>query len=284
VGKNDGYYTIHPRTVRMEIDDNLGARLIQAYQRKLIDGCHILHHRGLLDAYGHLSFRHPLDPDVFVMSRSMAPGIVSSPDDLVEYAVPEAEAFDPSSPEGYAERRIHSEIYKRHGGVQAVVHCESDAVAPYTVTSVPLRACVHAAGFLGSEAVPVCDPAALYDPDNMPDVMERHANLAYELAKLFDNDNSVVLMRSQGFTVVAENLELAVMRAIYTQKNAAVQTAALTISAAAEPSGKSDMNKIRFLNEREALESANTTRWSAHRPWKLLVREVEASGLYVNYA
>ncbi|KAK5652090.1 hypothetical protein OQA88_10868 [Cercophora sp. LCS_1] len=80
--------------------------LLQWYQRKLIAGNHILHHHGLLDAYGHLSFRHPEDPEIFVMSRSIAPATVSSPDDLVEYTVPEGEAFDPSSPEGYAERRI----------------------------------------------------------------------------------------------------------------------------------------------------------------------------------
>lgn len=260
---------------------------MQWHQRKLIAGNHILHHHGLLDAYGHLSFRSPEDPDIFIMSRSIAPATVSSPDDLVEYTVPEGEAFDPSSPEGYAERRIHSEIYKRHPEIQAVAHCHSDSVAPYTVCNVPLRACCHTAGFLGPGPVPVYDVADHAKPDDTLDLLVRNENLAYELAKHFDNGNVVALMRGHGFTVVAENLELVVLRAIYTERNAKMLTDALTLSAATRPAGVSPEAAtwgIRYLNEREAAEAANMTRWSAHRPWKLWVREVEVSGLYVNYA
>jgi hypothetical protein len=39
-----------------------------------------------------------------------------------------------------------------------------------------------------------------------------------------------------------------------------------------------------YLNATEAAASADMTQWSAMRPWKLWVRELEAAGLYVNFA
>lgn len=42
--------------------------------RKFITSCHILHKRNVLDAYGHLSVRHPFHSDRFIMSRYVAPG------------------------------------------------------------------------------------------------------------------------------------------------------------------------------------------------------------------
>ncbi|KAK1759182.1 class II aldolase and Adducin N-terminal domain-containing protein [Echria macrotheca] len=270
------------------MDEKTAALVLQIHQRNLIDGNHILHHKGLLDAYGHLSIRHPLEPDAFIMSRNMGPATVSSTSDLVSLAIPDAEAFDPSSPEGYAERRIHSEIYKRHPTVQAVVHSHSDAVDPFTIGAVPLRACIHTAGFLGTQPVPVYD--AMDHSQEVGEEGGRGRNplldseyLAYELAKYFDGENSVALVRGHGFVVAAEHLELAVQQAIYTRKNAQVQAAALALSAAATP-GESAMGRLRFLTEFEASEAANATRWSAHRPWRLWIREVESSGLYVNFA
>lgn len=78
--------------------------VLAALHRKFIDGNHILHHTQVLDAYGHLSVRHPFDPQVFIMSRSMAPGTLSGPDDLIEYHVHNAEPLDPSAGQGFSER------------------------------------------------------------------------------------------------------------------------------------------------------------------------------------
>jgi len=265
---------------------------LQSTYRKLIDGNHILHHHGLFDAYGHLSLRHPLNPDVFIMARPIAPATLSLPEDLIEYAVASAEAFDRGAPEGYVERGIHSEIYKRHEEVNAVIHGHSEAIAPYAITNVPLKACYHMAGFLGPGPVPVYDSAAHRQSSDVPDLLVRNENLAYELAKHFDDGNCVTLMRGHGLTVVAESVELAVLRAIYTKKNAVIQTAAMSLCAAAAAAGTVITGRgtgkgeceIHYLDEDEAEAAANITRWSGARPWKLWIREVEASGLYVNHA
>ena len=221
------------------------------------------------------------------MSRYIAPGTISSPNDLIEYYVENAEPVDPASAKGYSERCIHSECYKRYPGVNAVIHSHSEAVVPYSISGVPLRPCFHMAGFLGTH-VPIYEIADAYRKDDIRDMLVRNTHLGATLAACFSDGQSdehlpkhnVTLMRGHGFTVVAENIEECVLRAIYTQKNAMIQTAALTTAAAYGGGAQ----KVRYLSEPESVASANMTKWSAQRPWKLWLREVEACGLYVNSA
>jgi ribulose-5-phosphate 4-epimerase/fuculose-1-phosphate aldolase len=115
-----------------------------------ITALHILHFNGVLDAYGHLSVRNPNNNATFFLSRNEAPALVSSRSDIVEYYVANASAVDPAAPGGFIERYIHSEIYKRYGGVNTVVHSHSLAIVPYSISTIPLRPVIHLAGFLGN--------------------------------------------------------------------------------------------------------------------------------------
>lgn len=266
--------------------------------RKLITGSHILHHHTVLDAYGHLSVRHPFKPDVFIMSRSMAPGTISNPEtDLIEYNVLDASPADPAATaKGFAERHIHSEVYRRHEGVQAVVHSHAESVIPFTISGVPLRPCYHMAGFLGLGAggtggPGVYDAAEFFTADDVPDMLVRNGHLGEPLAACFDNGSVVALMRGHGFTAVAETIEEVVSRAVYTMKNASIQIAGLTMqgaftvstAAVGERVGPQQVG-LRYLSEAEAKAATDMSKWSAQRPWKLWEREVEACGLYVNSA
>lgn len=114
------------------------AAVLKSIRRSLISGSHILHYHNVVDAYGHLSCRHPFKPDVFIMSREAAPGTISSAADLIEYFVSSAEPVDANSAKGFAERHIHSEIYKLYPATQAVLHSHADSVIPYTINGVPL--------------------------------------------------------------------------------------------------------------------------------------------------
>ena len=58
--------------------------------RDLITANHILHHYKVVDGYGHISMRNPQNPHTFFMSHSVAPALVSSPTDLVEYNIEDA--------------------------------------------------------------------------------------------------------------------------------------------------------------------------------------------------
>lgn len=262
--------------------------ILSALQRKFITGSQILHYHAVVDAYGHLSYRHPFNPEVFVMSKFIAPGTISSPDDLIEYHVSNAEPLDPNATKGYAERHIHSEVYKRHADVQAVVHSHSDSVIPYTISGVPLRPCYHMAGFLGlgSGGSPaVYDAADFFQEGDVPDMLVRNSHLGEPLAACFDDGSVVALMRGHGLTIIGGGIEEVVSRAVYTMKNASIQTAALTMQMAfAGQSSKSGSDGLKYLNEDESKAATQMSKWSAQRPWKLWEREVEACGLYRNSA
>ena len=260
--------------------------LLQKLYRDYISTCHILHHQNVLDAFGHLSFRHPFKPDVFVLSRNMAPGTVSSLADLVEYYIRDASSVNADAPSGFAERHIHSECYKLYAGIQSVLHHHSEAVVPYTFSGVPLRACCHMAGFLGTE-VPVWDIMNAYITDDKKDLLVRNSHLGSSLAAAFSDqpsknglpDRSVTLMRSHGATVLGESIPEVVMKAYYTQKNAIMQTTALTMRAAEKPN-----TPMRYLDEEEIPDTADMTKWANQRPWQLWLQEVESCDLYINKA
>lgn len=70
----------------------------------------------------------------------------------------------------------------------------------------------------------------------------------------------------------------------YTQQNASIQTTALLTRAAHLSTQSSDASGLAFLSQEETEGATQMTRWSAGRPWRLWLREVEAEGLYVNTA
>ncbi|KAL3479616.1 class II aldolase and Adducin N-terminal domain-containing protein [Aspergillus californicus] len=261
---------------------------MQSVYRTLITGSHILHHHGILDAYGHLSVRHPDNDAVFVMPRSIAPALLSSEADLVEYRVEDASPVNPNSASGYVERYIHSELYKRYPQIQSVIHSHSPAVLPFTITDVDLRPCVHMAGFLG-DRTPKYDVAEFYSAEDERDLLIRNQRLGESLAACFSHGGNkayspVVLMRGHGFTVAGASIEESVFRAIYTAENARVQTSALTLQLAAGSAPLKHDQSLYYLDRTELLATAQMTQWSVRRPWSLWVREVEQEGLYKNTA
>ncbi|KAI0971493.1 class II aldolase and Adducin N-terminal domain-containing protein [Xylaria arbuscula] len=252
-----------------------------------IHALHILHNNAVLDAYGHLSVRNPNNSSTFFMSRNLAPALVSSPSDIVEYHVADASAVEPDAPSGFIERFIHSEIYKRFSNISAVVHSHSPDVIPYSFSDVPLKPSIHMAGFLGDK-VPVFDISRYYNSNDTQDLLVRNARLGAALAAGFSAtegatkespDYSVVLMRNHGLTVCTTGIEAAVFQAIYTQTNAQVQSAALDLQRAY---AGTQSDGLGYLTHQQALDSYATNAGTEQRPWGLWVREVKVSPLYIN--
>src|SRR5216684_3234483 len=118
----------------------------------IVLGSRILADFGVVDGFGHVSARHPQNPNHFLMSRSLAPALVTA-DDIMEYDL-DANAVDARGRTVFLERFIHGEIYKARPDVMSVVHTHSPGVIPFTVTQVPLRPMFHNAAFL-AKGVPV---------------------------------------------------------------------------------------------------------------------------------
>jgi hypothetical protein len=77
----------------------------------------ILSHEGVLDAFGHVSVRHPSDPNRYLLARSRSPLLIE-PDDILEYKL-DSEPVKRTSARLYSERVIHGCIYQGRGGSKA---------------------------------------------------------------------------------------------------------------------------------------------------------------------
>jgi HCOMODA/2-hydroxy-3-carboxy-muconic semialdehyde decarboxylase len=181
--------------------------------RQLVAANRILAHEGVVDAFGHVSLRHPENPDRYLLSQSRAPELVAM-DDLMEFTL-EGDPIDQERRPMYAERPIHGAVYQARPDVQAVVHNHSPAVIPFGVTGTPLRPIFHLAAIMGEE-VPVWDIRDRFGNTNLlVTTMEQGRDLARCVGH-----GRAALMRGHGCVVAGGSLKEAVMGAIYLQVNA----------------------------------------------------------------
>ena len=109
---------------------------------------------GAVDAYGHVSVRHPEDPAKYLISRSISPEFVCK-EDVLELPL-DGEAADGARRRTYRECFMHSEIYKARADVMAVVHGHAKEILPFSVSNIPLRPVFFGTNECGSE-IPVWD-------------------------------------------------------------------------------------------------------------------------------
>jgi HCOMODA/2-hydroxy-3-carboxy-muconic semialdehyde decarboxylase len=182
----------------------------------------ILADQNVVDAAGHVSMRHPSLAGRFLMSRALAPALVT-PADIMTLDL-EGEADDAAGRRPFLERFIHSEIYRRRPEVTAIVHAHSASVVPFGVTATPLRAMYHNAAFLAA-GVPVFD---IREKFGATDIVVSDRAKGAALAETLGG-HAVALLRAHGMVVVGPSLEAAVFRAIFTEVNARLQLAASTL-------------------------------------------------------
>jgi ribulose-5-phosphate 4-epimerase/fuculose-1-phosphate aldolase len=223
----------------------------------LVAANRILADQNVLDGYGHVSARHDRDPARFLMSRSLAPELVTAAD-IMEYDQ-DSEPVDPRGRSSYLERFIHGEIYRARPDVQAVVHSHSPSVIPFGVTGVPLRPLYHMSAFL-ADGAPVWDIRAAAGGDT--DMLVRTRALGGALARTLGS-HVVALMRGHGVVTVAGGLPLVVFRSVYTEVNARLQAQALGLGGA-----------VTYLSPEEAKRAEASVAGTVARPWELWKRKL----------
>ncbi|WP_338664526.1 class II aldolase/adducin family protein [Pararoseomonas sp. SCSIO 73927] len=221
----------------------------------------ILALRGVVDAFGHVSARHPERPDRFLIARNMAPARVT-PGDVVELDL-DGEAVDPAAPRSYLERFIHAALYRARPDVMAVVHSHSPSVVPLgAVRGMTLRCVCHMGGFIGAGA-PVFEIRDHAGPATSLLITDNRLGdaLAGTLA-----DAAVVLMRGHGSTVVGGSVPQAVFRAVYAEVGARMQCEAMRLG------------EVVYLTEEEARAAALANDGQIGRAWSLWAEEAAAGG------
>ena len=221
----------------------------------LVAAGRILVDQGVLDGFGHVSVRHPKDPTRFLMSRSLAPALVTA-DDIIEHDL-DGNGVDLKGRTLFLERFIHAEVYRARPDVKAVVHSHSPSIIPFTTTQVPLRAIYHNSAFLAAGA-PVFE---LRKNFGMTDMLVRNSEIAKALAATL-GDKNVALIRGHGNVVVGPTIPIAVFRAVYTEVNARLQIQAATLG-----------GPITFLEPEEGLKADKVNEVIHLRPWELWKRK-----------
>ena len=184
-----------------------------ALRRELAVANRILAHEGVIDAFGHVSLRHPDNPGRYFLSRSRSPELVE-PDDILEFDL-DSRLVAPTDVALYAERVIHGEILKARPDVMAVCHHHAPPVMSFCITGEPLVPVFHLGAVMGAVA-PFWDSRDDFGDTNLlVATPAQGASLARALGA-----HTVVLMRRHGATVVGGNLRELVFRTIYSCDNA----------------------------------------------------------------
>jgi len=231
--------------------------------RELAVANRILAREGVVDAFGHVSIRHPQRPDRFLMSRSRSPELVTVAD-LMEFDL-DGTPVEPRGRTPYSERFIHGAIYERRADVGAVVHNHSHEVIPYGITPVKLRPVLHVGAAIGGE-VPVWDIRKSFgDTDLLVVNMAQARDLAATLGA-----NRVALMRGHGCAVAGSTLREAVFTAIYLQVNARLQTEAMNLSDQVEYLSPGELARAKdMLSQPVGLD----------RAWEYWIARADRSGI-----
>jgi ribulose-5-phosphate 4-epimerase/fuculose-1-phosphate aldolase len=225
----------------------------------IVIGSRVLADFGVLDGFGHVSARDPANPSHFLMSRSLAPALVTA-DEIMEFDQ-DGNAVDARGRAVFLERFIHAEIYKARPDVMAVVHTHSPGVVPFSVSKTPLRAIFHNAAFLAA-GVPVWDIAREF---GATDMLVRDNGIGKSLARAL-GDKSVVLMRGHGDVTVGPDVKIAVFRAYYTDVNARLESQAIGLG-----------SEVTYLSAEEGAKADTVNFAVIDRIWNLWKMRVQSN-------
>ena len=181
--------------------------------RELALANRIAANEGVVDTFGHVSMRHPDNPNRYFLSRSSSPDMVRA-EGLIEYDLDSNPVRDPGVPQ-YSERVIHGEIYKVRPDVMSVCHHHSPSFMPLIAVGADYIPILHL-GSVGGIRPPYWDQHDEFGDTNMLVVKpEEGASLARALGR-----HPMVLMRRHGATVIGATVRECVYRAVQTCRNA----------------------------------------------------------------
>jgi ribulose-5-phosphate 4-epimerase/fuculose-1-phosphate aldolase len=220
--------------------------------RNLVIANRILAHEGVVDAYGHISVRHPERPDRFFLSGSRSPELVTL-DDIIEYDL-DCNPINPRGRAQYTERPIHGAIYRLRPDVTSIVHNHAYEVIPFTVAQgVRLRPILHTASGIGHK-IPVCRNFG--DTNLLVTTIAHGDDLAHALGP-----NRVVLMRGHGAAVAGLSIQDVVHTAVYLKVNARLQAEAMRMA-----------SEVVYLSEGEIAEMQKSADTGHTRAWEYWAR------------
>jgi ribulose-5-phosphate 4-epimerase/fuculose-1-phosphate aldolase len=224
---------------------------------ELVTANRILAREGVVDSFGHVSARHPDNPQRFLLSRARAPDCIEI-DDIMEFTL-EGDAVDARGRAPYLERFIHGALFEARADVQAVVHNHSPSTIPFGVTGTQLKPLMHMGASIGHE-VPIWDS---HDKFGDTALLVADMQMGRDLARTMGEGRSV-LMRGHGATIVGPTVRQAVFVSVYLEVNARLQMQA------------AGLGEIKFLSSGEVDKIIGRTGpYTIDRAWENWCRRAD---------
>jgi ribulose-5-phosphate 4-epimerase/fuculose-1-phosphate aldolase len=178
----------------------------------------VLAHIGAVDAYGHVSIRHPTKEDHFLLSCSRSPEFVEQ-EDIMEFDRDGNVVGNDNRP-SYLERAIHAGVYAARPDVCCVAHGHARVLIPFTIAGLTMKPVFLTSDEIGAH-VPLWDIRTQFG--NSTDLLIKTTQQGSDLATALGRDGRVVLLRGHGFVAAAKSASqmIRVCRALL--DNAAIQ-------------------------------------------------------------
>jgi ribulose-5-phosphate 4-epimerase/fuculose-1-phosphate aldolase len=231
------------------------SKAVEAALADLVIANRILASEGVIDAFGHVSIRHPERPDRYFLARSRSPELVER-GDLLEFDL-DSNPINPDGRTMYSERPIHGCIYKARPEVMSVCHNHAHSLIPFGVTGAAIKPIWHVAGCIGAE-VPIWD---IREEFGDTDLLVTDNGMGDSLARKL-GPCRCALMRGHGAVVATHGLKPTVFTAIYLMANARLLKEAR------------EMGQVTYLSEGEVklTEEMNMKPRSQNRAWEYWAR------------
>ena len=185
---------------------------VESLKEKIVLVCKVLQHQGILDGYGHVTFRLP---DGRILSTPhMPPGKVAIRDIIIiDGEGKKLEGL--GEPNG--ETAMHTSIYKARPDVQCILHYHPDEVVIVAAAGQGIKVIANC-GVEFYRGTPIYDSPLLI----------RTRQLGDKLAETL-GDRNAVLLRGHGGTVVANDLDKLVRLGINLVRSAKIQILAAAL-------------------------------------------------------
>ena len=160
----------------------------------------VLARNGAVDAYGHVSVRHPTEARRFLLSCSRSPGLVDR-GDIMQFDF-EGNVIGKDNRPPYSERFIHAALYAARKDVRAVAHGHPRVLLPFTVADVRMRPLFMTSDEFGAN-VPTWDIRTAFGPAT--NLLIRDMDQGRDLARAFGQNDRVILLRGHGFVAAGRS-------------------------------------------------------------------------------
>jgi HCOMODA/2-hydroxy-3-carboxy-muconic semialdehyde decarboxylase len=228
-----------------------------ALLEELVTANRILATEGVVDSFGHISVRHPDNPQQFLLSRARAPDCIEK-EDIMTFSL-DGTPLDAGDRKPYLERFIHGGIYEARPDAMSVVHNHSPSVIPFGITGKKLKPLLHMCASIGH------DVGCWDSQDKFGDtaLLIESVEMGRDLAS-FIGPNRTSLLRGHGAVVIGMSIRHAVFVSIYLEVNAKLQMQAMA------------MGDIKFLTPGEVdTIIARTGPYTLNRAWENWCRRAD---------